>query len=846
MMTHLPPRVHARGSALLISLVLVAIATVVLVATFTRVRVSSGIMRSVADGVSAALMVNEAENAAIATLRAQTTDVGGTTPVWVSRPGEIVILEADPGTGVMTASPSALHSGLATNYDEGINLNAARLSTPGLSLISGDPAQEFPVRWIYVRQDGSRSISGPGPYIASNPVIGRFAYWTDDESTKLNTNLASFRNTNTVPSDPRQISLRPLSSSDDLLLAQAIEQTRATGGIFQTPLDTRRASQNAQQAADLEAARFSLTHTNHSPESTFFNEPKIVLTTKAAVANGRPYINLDDIPGTVALINRYLTRTDWPIAPGKSYQGKFYAGNPDRITQLSLNIIEYVRASETPATALDMGITVPIRGTMSGSTFVVNGTTGSANSFRGMNRGPRLTELAMWRAGTLNPDGTRTFRIFLEVHLPANIGLASIDLTRLSRYTDVNSSMNPARTPVTAANCFPDAILPAGEYRLITWTQNLPANTWPTGEARLRLAIFNQQAQPAAIDLAPLESLPVGSPTTSIPIPITTGTTGATTATAAQAIAEITRSVEVDDPLLNGRSTDWVVSASGHTLAGANSIRTVGQPAVTSSPEQDMDKQGNITDVGMVHPAPAGTVGNLAGAVQSIAELGHIHTGIQVAAASQPGTPWRTLRLQPRHPNAVTSDTLPDWAILDVFALPSANLSDPLINPFPGSSGGKINLNSRIQPFAATLTRSLPLEALLTDLTNLPTGFDPNLIAGNIIDRVPSNESIAQGRFFDTSPEAVFSHPAEVIEAAGMADRGESSEQVLKQVIDHLRVKGSVFTIYSVGQALVQEPDGGIVVRGEDRRMTMLERRETGTAPAVVTFRTILSKPLNR
>lgn len=845
MMTDFKPRFPARGSALLITLVLVAIATVVLIATFTRVRVSSGIVRSVADSVSASQMVNEAENAAIAVLRAQTTDVGGSTPVWVSRPGEIVTIEPDAGSGAVTAIPSPLHSGLAADYDEGVNLNAARLSTPGLSLITGDPAQEFPVRWIYVRQDGSRSINGPGAYLASNPVIGRFAYWTDDESTKLNTNLASYRNTVTAPSDPSQISLRPLSASDDLALAQAIEETRLTGGIYETPLDIRRASQNDQQAGDLEAARFSLTHANHSPESTFFNEPKIVLTTKAALADGRPYINLNDIPGTVALINRYLTRTDWPIAPGKSYQDKFYAGDPARITQLSLNIIEYVRARESSATAADMGITIPIRGTMEGNDFVLNGTTGLSNSFRGMNRGPRLTELAMWRAGTLNPDGTRTFRLFLEVHLPTTMGLASVDLTKLDRYTAVNSSLNPARTPILASNCYPDAILPAGGYRVVSWTQNLPAGIWASGEARLRAVIFNRSPS-AAIDLAPLESLPVGSPTTTIPIPVTTGTTGATTATAEQAIAEITRSVEVDDPLVNGRSNDWVINSSGHTLAAANSIRSVGQPAKTSSPEQDMDSQGNVTDVGVVHPAPAGAPGNLSGSVQSIAELGHIHTGVQVAAASQAGTPWRTLRLQPRHPNALPSNTLPDWALLDVFALPSTTPNDPLINPFPGSSGGKINLNSRIQPFAATLTRSLPLEALMTDLTDPPAGFDPELIARNIIDRVPSSESIAQGRFFENSAEAVFSHPAEVIEAAGMADRGESSEQILKQVIDHLRVKGSVFTIYSVGQALVQRPDGGIEVRGEDRRMTMVERRESGTSPTRVTFRTILSKPLNR
>lgn len=62
----------------------------------------------------------------------------------------------------------------------------------------------MPVRWLYVLQDGAitaptdisngaatwNDSTGPIPSL-SNPIIGRIAYWTDDETSKLNINTAA-------------------------------------------------------------------------------------------------------------------------------------------------------------------------------------------------------------------------------------------------------------------------------------------------------------------------------------------------------------------------------------------------------------------------------------------------------------------------------------------------------------------------------------------------------------------------------------------------------------------------------------------------------------------------------
>ena len=56
----------------------------------------------------------------------------------------------------------------------------------------------MPVRWLYVLADGSLGVlDGDGNYVgegmasAENPIVGRVAYWTDDESCKVNVNVAA-------------------------------------------------------------------------------------------------------------------------------------------------------------------------------------------------------------------------------------------------------------------------------------------------------------------------------------------------------------------------------------------------------------------------------------------------------------------------------------------------------------------------------------------------------------------------------------------------------------------------------------------------------------------------------
>jgi uncharacterized protein (TIGR02600 family) len=81
----------------------------------------------------------------------------------------------------------------ALDVVEGFSANSTSVAK---NTIAGNPAQiPMPVRWLYVLQDGTlQAMDSSGKVTsasATNPIIGRVAFWTDDETCKLNINTAS-------------------------------------------------------------------------------------------------------------------------------------------------------------------------------------------------------------------------------------------------------------------------------------------------------------------------------------------------------------------------------------------------------------------------------------------------------------------------------------------------------------------------------------------------------------------------------------------------------------------------------------------------------------------------------
>lgn len=104
---------------------------------------------------------------------------------WKSSPAHFVDLNA-PVNGIFPIlDPKAL------NYVEGFEINNAPSATP-------EQPAPMPVRWLYVLEDGTVvAPEGNGRKTTvngatnDNPIVGRIAFWTDDETCKLNINTAS-------------------------------------------------------------------------------------------------------------------------------------------------------------------------------------------------------------------------------------------------------------------------------------------------------------------------------------------------------------------------------------------------------------------------------------------------------------------------------------------------------------------------------------------------------------------------------------------------------------------------------------------------------------------------------
>jgi hypothetical protein len=229
-------------------------------------------------------------------------------------------------------------------------------------------------------------------------------------------------------------------------------------------------------------------------------------------------------------------------------------------------------------------------------------------------------------------------------------------------------------------------------------------------------------------------------------------------------------------------------------------------------------------------PAPPGTTGtslsaNPTGVVASSGELGFIHTGMESTRGA--GIPWRTLHLQPDNTQA-----LPDWAFMDLFTVPAdippdvAGKPSPraIYSPHKTGTAGRVNMNAKPEPFDPD--REDPLIAVFegatydaTDLTKKLSNSEAKKKAEAVYKRKPL---ATNGRQYGY--QNGYDSPGEVVEMQGIADGGEESEQLVREIANLITARGGVFSIYTVGQALKQTTTNTLIVTGEQRQQAMIER----------------------
>jgi len=944
---------HSQAISLVVALAFIVIITILAVGFAETVRLARPAAASYLERSRADQYARSGVERVIATLNQQT---GDTNRNWISQPGQLVAgsLSDNAGSAVderkVISTVVPLHSGAVSgsaSADKVLappNLNVSTFRDPGTHLITERKDDSgnlltMPVDWIYVRKSGNLETNTPPSISASDPIIGRYAYWTDDASSKVNYNIAWGKtgNTNTT-GHPTRVDLTALTNFTQTLadtIHNFVTSAAPSYNFFNTPSDARRieeVSGGAGAAAALKENKFEVTNFNSDPNTTFFNEPRIVLTTRPDRAgwtykngqwvgvnglpwpNGRPlYLRVLKNEGTVFqpnvissggldpgnvnnLLNTavsetitmlalatppqpsYMQRTDWPMVSGDgSIQKKYFSNYPSavqntRLAQLAINIIDYVRAKESP-----MNIVPPLVGEFDASKpekqrFALN-TDSLFNSYMGLSRTPYVTEVGAWLGQAqaqnampsdftnlkqINPNDV-IYAFKVEVYLPKNYGVQEVDLSKL--YLFINASNLYSWTGVSHQGYIAakldapgmisnpsnpgSSILKAGNYAVVTVLQPFFADN-KSGEVLQTMPSPRPSTVSFRVALQMgkgnqnLEKVPVASGNAyqlSLPIDAEgVGEGGITT-------------MESDDPRVDKQRGDWVVNSPGvNSLGNVNKRNSVGKspesvfPALgANDPQRDTDAGGKVSDSSFYMPPPAGKVftradgtldDNTRGQVMSAGELGFIHTGIEACQivksggtdyTAPPGIPWRTLRLQP---NRDGTDVVPDWALIDLFTAPVAapdQYNKYVYAPHDFSFGGRVSLNSKVEPF--NISRTIPLQAVFKNSTHDASNLASKLSASQAQDLATNvyNRILAAGGKKYGYPDG-YDSVGEVVEMKGVADGGEESEELFRQVANQLTARGAVYDVFSIGQALKQTPAGKLVITGEQRLQSVVER----------------------
>jgi hypothetical protein len=856
------------GSALVLVLGVVAIVSALVVSLVLASKLERLSAFHYAERVRASFMAQEA----VATSQMMLGAAFAKTNTQVaSSPGKLIV--RPEGTNAWT--PVDLSSGVSasTAANDSVNLNRAVLSGDKLPIIN-PLGGEMRVKWVYVTRDGTRTSGSAPAYNATNPVVGRYAFWVDDETSRVNLNTAHRREDNGYVLS--QVELSTTSTNVTSAMADAIKNS-AVDRPFQSLGEAARVGIDV--ASVISTNRFNFTHYNRSSYLNPWGEPKIFLTTQISnlppeirqIVSNKPtegYKYFIDIlatnytppstnyadPGTNSTLStntsintsirlnkvsqslkhmtELLMRTNWPGYPGQSFAKKYKPGNELRIAQLALDIMEYVRCAETTNSIVPM-----LRVKLNNETNLASGFTTAdthPTAFLGTVRSPQITEVGLWIADEGNvatnivETATFTNTVFdvswkaqgrFELYLPANYGFTNaLSLAGTVYDFVVNGASYGGKDGETATNRpIRGSVTITNGTNVVISPNDYLVITTPEFIISATNATNNTLPRPAG-----------GGGGTRVRVYLrNSGNTGIfqdlagsvsfppDAAGTNNTLNNIT-SMEVDDPRLNKGAAYWVRNGATNTFGQPNSIW---KQSPAKSPQQDRDSGGAFSDFSLSMPAPKGTNGIPLGRVSSVAELGRVFTGFDRSStnsADNISAPWRTIRLQP----TINSDTtIPDWMLLELFAAPVVpqESREPVVFSSGYQMGGQVNVNSVVAPFAG-IDKKESLWALFGD-NNHPA--IPNILAGT---------RATGGRTFGSA--GLLSSVGELAEIKGVSDGGEQSEANLRRIASQATTQSRTFRVFAVGESISQAPSGQITVHAS-RTVEALLAPVPGASPVV-------------
>jgi hypothetical protein len=359
-----------RGIALVLTLSILVIATILVVGFAASMRTERQAATSIANSQNAEILAQAAVDHAISILDqnipqprvpqpsptalpyAEYTKFGGNSVTdvsavnWATQPGLLTTIARHDLTNSDNIKQIPLSTNPNVNYvstNDDANVNAPLLNGTANTLTKTN--QSMRVAWISIVKDPTVATS------ATNQIIGRYGFWVDDESTKINVNTAYGKtsamnfnqltpgtisvNSATYPlGHPSSVNLDILGSLDRQSLATAVG-TR--GGL--SSIDEIKPFVTSGTPDDFfNTNKFDLTSYGRAPEFNVFGKSKLYFLRKATGQLGYPLFQFfrdrdgpdyfpmeENTPTstgaapdrhatyyTAAALAGYFNRTDWP------------------------------------------------------------------------------------------------------------------------------------------------------------------------------------------------------------------------------------------------------------------------------------------------------------------------------------------------------------------------------------------------------------------------------------------------------------------------------------------------------------------------------------------------------
>jgi hypothetical protein len=748
-----------RGVALILTLAMLALVTLLVIAFVTSMRIESMGSKNYNSVVMARELVNGAIDQAVAQIRLATPSRlpnGNAVVNYVTYPGGAYV----NNNGNLTQYP--LYSG-PTSADQ-TNLNSGLWITGGTNssgeFLPNNANSAINVGWLYVDNAGN-VYSPPSPGFG-NPLVGRIAYWVDDEASKINVNTAG------VPSacgDP----FGACSTSNNVDLTMLLPTP------FGNALDIQSGGSTFPRATYPYTTIQEIKRANTAITADRFDDNRFEITTYSTDANYPLYSddldafdrqreiisqlnNPRDIDGTLdatGTLSAYTRLSDGNL--GQMYfgsQSSFASkyGGKAGVQQIIANIIAY-QQDPSQAAPPDSNSGSPL----------------TAPTYLGLGKTPYINEVQVQYQVSGGP-------------LPQPVAIqrtVAVELYYLYNGTYTNGteqivvsglpSLGLGFQPQVTIGIGAGGLLSSGSYGVYKDAPETQQSTSPT------ISLPQQ-----TLTVVYSRQYGVGLRRLSFAQPTVGQSGGQTLNLAAPSATIVYQGAQAGDPCSVFYPAQWQPYPNATVTIGTMGGRNVWNVALGLPPggsSSGFPFIGDNSKMGVMRGAP----------MQSIGELGFIHTP----------NAFQYLSLQPN----TTAGQIPDWAILDLFTV--------------GAGGnGRININSYIDfnpnnptPNPATW-RLAPLEALLSG-AGISSASTRSSIAQNIYeDQISDRGRKDSYGMPNVSRFGIFDTIGEICEipalANGAVNNQANAEAVIRRIANLITVRSNTFTIWALAQSIKQ------------------------------------------